>query len=135
MVYWYIMVVPLKFSFWFNFYINSKTSVEFTADKMRNTLTKQEPDDAYKTNLHELPKKKKNVTWTTICLRQIGKPHFANKNILWDISIYHIKYLWQPEIYYPSIFITLGRIVFVYHLNSCVLLIDKQNESCKFSTQ
>ena len=29
---------------------------------MRNTLTKQEPDDAYKTNLHELPKKKKNVT-------------------------------------------------------------------------
>ena len=53
------MVVPLKFSFWFNFYINSKTSVEFTADKMRNTLTKQEPDDAYKTNLHELPKKKK----------------------------------------------------------------------------
>ena len=26
---------------------------------MRNTLTKQEPDDAYKTNLHELPKKKK----------------------------------------------------------------------------
>ena len=26
---------------------------------MRNILTKQEPDDAYKTNLHELPKKKK----------------------------------------------------------------------------
>ena len=50
------MVVPLKFSFWFNFYINSKTSVEFTADKMRNILTKQEPDDTYKTNLHELQK-------------------------------------------------------------------------------
>ena len=26
---------------------------------MRNILAKQEPDDAYKTNLHELPKKKK----------------------------------------------------------------------------
>ena len=29
---------------------------------MRNILTKQEPDDAYKTNLHELPKKKKKLS-------------------------------------------------------------------------
>ena len=29
----------------------------------------------------------------------------------------------------------IGYKVFEYYLNSCVLLIDKQNESCRFSTQ
>ena len=47
------MVVPVKFSFWFNSYINSQTSVELTADKMQNLLTKQEPEGAYNTDLHE----------------------------------------------------------------------------------
>ena len=56
MVYWNIMVVPVKFSFWFNSYINSQTSVEITADKMQNLLTKQEPEGAYNTDLHELQK-------------------------------------------------------------------------------
>ena len=40
------MVVLVKFSFWFDCYINSKTSVEFTADKMQNLPTKQEPEGA-----------------------------------------------------------------------------------------
>ena len=56
MVYWNIMVVPVKFSFWFNSYINSQTSVEITADKIQNLLTKQEPKGAYNTDLHELQK-------------------------------------------------------------------------------
>ena len=34
--------VPVKFSFWFNSYINPQTSVELTADKIHNLLTKQE---------------------------------------------------------------------------------------------
>ena len=50
------MVVPVKFSFWFNSYINSQTSVEITADKIQNLLTKQEPKGAYNTDLHELQK-------------------------------------------------------------------------------
>ena len=50
MVYWHLMVVPVKF------YINSQTSVELTADKMQNLLTKQEPEGAYYTDLHELKK-------------------------------------------------------------------------------
>ena len=52
MVYWHIMVVLV------NFYIkslyNSQTSVELTANKMQNLLTKQEPKDAYNIDLHEL---------------------------------------------------------------------------------
>ena len=56
MVYWHLMVVPVKFSFLFNSYINSQTSVELTADKMQNLLTKQEPEGAYYTDLHELKK-------------------------------------------------------------------------------
>ena len=51
------MVVPVKFSFWFNSYINSQTSVELAADKMQNLLTKQEQEDAYKTDFHESQKK------------------------------------------------------------------------------
>ena len=34
--------------------MNSQTSVEFTADKMQHLLTKQEPEGAYNTDLHEL---------------------------------------------------------------------------------
>ena len=30
-------------------------------------------------------------------LGEIGKPHFPNKHILWDISIYQIKCFWEPE--------------------------------------
>ena len=105
------MVVPVKFSFWFNYYINSQTSVELTADKMQNLLTKQELEGAYNTDLHELQKK--------LSL----KPYFPNKHFLWDISIYQIKCLWGLGIYYTSIFFPLSHKVFVYHLNSCVLLI------------
>ena len=43
------MVVPVKFLFWFNSYINSQTSVELTTDKMQNLRTKQKPEDAYNT--------------------------------------------------------------------------------------
>ena len=54
MVYWHIMVVLV------NFYIkslyNSQTSVELTANKMENLLTKQEPKGAYNIDLHELQK-------------------------------------------------------------------------------
>ena len=57
MVYWHIMVVPVKFSFLFNSYTNSQTSVGLTADKMQNLLTKQEPEGAYNTDLHELQNK------------------------------------------------------------------------------
>ena len=57
MIYWYIMVAKVKISFWFSSYINSQTSVELTADKIKNLLTKQEPKGAYNTDLHELQKK------------------------------------------------------------------------------
>ena len=50
------MVAPVKFSSCFNSYINSQTSVELAADKMQNLLTKQEPEGAYDTDLHELQK-------------------------------------------------------------------------------
>ena len=50
------MVILVKFSFWFNSYIHSLTSVELTADNMQNLLTKQEPEGAYNTDLNELPK-------------------------------------------------------------------------------
>ena len=45
-----------KISFWFNSYINPQTSVELTADKSQNLLTKQEPEGAYNTDLYELQK-------------------------------------------------------------------------------
>ena len=51
-----LMAVPVKFSFWLNSHINSQTSVALTADKMQNLLTKQEPEDTYNTDLHELQK-------------------------------------------------------------------------------
>ena len=54
MVYWHIMVIPVKFYFWFNSYINSQTSVELAVDKMQNFLTKEEPNGTYNTDLHEL---------------------------------------------------------------------------------
>ena len=57
MVYWHIIVVLVKFSFWFNSYINSQTSVELTADKIQNLLTKQELEGASITDMHELQKK------------------------------------------------------------------------------
>ena len=50
------MVVPVKFSSWFNSYINSQTLVECTAEKMQNLLTKQKPEGAFNTDLHELQK-------------------------------------------------------------------------------
>ena len=37
----------------FNSHINSQTSVELIANKMQNLLTKQEPEGAYNTDLHE----------------------------------------------------------------------------------
>ena len=47
MAHWHIMGVPVKVSFWCNSYINSQISVELTANKMQNLLTKQEPEGAY----------------------------------------------------------------------------------------
>ena len=52
----HLFVVPVKFSFWFNSYINSQTSVELTTDKTQNLLTKEESEGAYNTDLHELQK-------------------------------------------------------------------------------
>ena len=66
------MVVPVKFSLWFNSYINSQTSIELTADKMQNLLTKQEPEGAYNTDLHELQKN---------C-------HFFQINMFYEIAVY-----------------------------------------------
>ena len=51
------MGVPVKCSFWLNSYINSQISVELTANKMQKLPTKQEPEGAYNTDLHELQKK------------------------------------------------------------------------------
>ena len=106
--------------------ISSQKSVELTADKMQNLLTKQEPEGAGNTDLHELQKK--------LSLQ----PHFPNKNIFWDIRIYQIKCSWGPGIYYRSIF-------FPFPFSShCLCIpfnfmrafnIDKQNKSCRFSTQ
>ena len=42
-----------KIFFWFNSYVNLQTSVELTADKMQNLLTKEEPKSAFNTDLHE----------------------------------------------------------------------------------
>ena len=36
--------------------MNSERSFKRTADKMQNLLTKQEPEGAYNTDLHELQK-------------------------------------------------------------------------------
>ena len=79
MVYWYIVVVLVKLSFWFNSYIISQTSVELTADKMQSLLTKQKPEGAYNTDLHEL---QKNCHLNYYMTEQIGKLHFPNKYIL-----------------------------------------------------
>ena len=57
---WHIMVVLGKLS-----YINSETSVELTANKMQNLLTRQEPESAYNTDVHEL---QNNCHLTTIWL-------------------------------------------------------------------
>ena len=54
MVYWHIMVVLV--SFYIKSLYNSQTSVELTANKMQNLLTKQEPKGAYNIDLHELQK-------------------------------------------------------------------------------
>ena len=51
------MGVPVKCSFWLNSYINLQISVELTANKMQKLPTKQEPEGAYNTDLHELQKK------------------------------------------------------------------------------
>ena len=66
------MVVPVKFSLWFNSYINSQTSIELTADKIQNLVTKQEPEGAYNTDLHELQKN---------C-------HFFQINTFYEIAVY-----------------------------------------------
>ena len=50
-------------------------------------------------------------------------PHFQNKHILGDISIYRVNCLGGPGTYYQSIFSPLDHKVFVYHLKSCVFLI------------
>ena len=52
------MVYSSKKDFWFNYYINSQASVELTVNKI-TLLTKQETEDAYNTDLHELQKKLK----------------------------------------------------------------------------
>ena len=67
----------------FNSHINSQTSVELIANKMQNLLTKQEPEGAYNTDLHE---------WQNNChlnyhMTEKRKLHFPNKHILWDTSV------------------------------------------------
>ena len=90
------MVIPVKLSLWFNSYINLQTSVELSADKMQNLLTKQESEGAGNTDLHELQKKSSL------------QPHFPKKNIFWGIRIYQIKCSWGPGIYYLCIFFPLS---------------------------
>ena len=53
MVYWHIMVVPVKFSLWFNLYKYLQIWAELIADKMQNLRINQEPEGTYKTDLHE----------------------------------------------------------------------------------
>ena len=60
---------------WFNSYINSQTSVELTADKMQNLLTKQESKEAYNTDLHELQK-------------NCHLNHIFQINTFYEISVY-----------------------------------------------
>ena len=55
MVYWHIMVVPVNFSFWFNSYVNSQTSVELLI-KCQNVLTKQKPEGTYNIDFHNYKK-------------------------------------------------------------------------------
>ena len=69
------MAAPVKFSSWFNSYINSQTSVELAADKMQNLLTKQEPEGVYDTDLHELQKH-----------RHLN--HIFQINTFYEISVY-----------------------------------------------
>ena len=74
--------------------------------------------------------------------------HILQKNYHWNYhmtfkinklykisSIYRIKCWWGPTICYSCIFIPLDYKVSLYHLNSSVLLIDKQNERYKFLTK
>ena len=68
------MVILVKFSFWFNSYIHSLTSVELTADNMQNLLTKQEPEGAYNTDF-ELPK-------------NCHLNHIFQINLFYEISVY-----------------------------------------------
>ena len=69
------MVVSVKFSFWFNSDINSQTSVELTADKMQNLLTKQGLQGVYNTDLHELQK-------------NCHLNHIFQINTFYEISVY-----------------------------------------------
>ena len=74
--------------------------------------------------------------------------HILQKNYHWNYhmtfkinklykisSIYRIKCWWGPTICYSCIFSPLDYKVSLYHLNSSVLLIDKQNERYKFLTK
>ena len=58
---------------------------------MENLLTKQGPQGAYNTDLHEL---EKDCHLTT----------FSKKNTFYEISVYQIKCLRRPGIYYSKIF-------------------------------
>ena len=105
------MVVSVKFSFWFNSDINSQTSVELTADKMQNLLTKQESKEAYNTDLHELQK-------------NCHLNHIFQINTFYEISVYtKLNVCEDLEFIIEAFFFPLGHKVFVYHLNSCALLI------------
>ena len=64
-----------KISFWLNSYINSQTSVELTADKMQNLLTKQGLQGVYNTDLHELQK-------------NCHLNHIFQINTFYEISVY-----------------------------------------------
>ena len=56
MVYWHMVVVLVNFYTKSLYIYNSQTSVELTANKMQNLLTKQEPEGVYNIDLHELQK-------------------------------------------------------------------------------
>ena len=107
------MVIPVKLSFWFNSYINLQTSVELTADKMQNLLTKQEPEGAGNTDLHEL---QKNYRFK----------HIFQTKIFFEISVYTKLNVREDLEFIIEAFSSHSHflpIVFVYHLISCMFLI------------
>ena len=78
---------------------------------MQNLLTKQESKEAYNTDLHELQK-------------NCHLNHIFQINTFYEISVYtKLNVCEDLEFIIEAFFFPLGHKVFVYHLNSCALLI------------
>ena len=77
---------------------------------MQNLLTKQGPQGAYKTDLHKLQKK-------------CHLNHIFQLSTFYEISVYTKLNVCEDLKFIIQAFFPLGHKVFVYHLNSCMLLI------------